>query len=262
MIAELRWRAEGRAVSAPRDRASMTTRSISTSSSCRPRSTRRGGTAIDTVFKFLNTAFRTTPSTRCAPASCSAGSHRRVRPHPRRRLSASRAGAERPLCVRTYAEAGELLRASRRSRRWITVGDVLVARSRRASRQACAAAGGGAERGPTPRNEVLLVGGGGREHALAWKLSRDDESLDLIAAPGNPGIADARAVRAEADPADAAALLALAEAERLDLTIVGPEAPLGGGIVDRFREAAAADLRPDPRRGARSRRRRRSRKSS
>ena len=85
--------------------------------------------------------------------------------------------------------------------------------------------------------KILLVGSGGREHALAWKLSRDDESLELIAAPGNPGIAElGRCVKA--DPSDAGALLALAMAERPDLTIVGPEAALAGGIVDRFRGAS------------------------
>ena len=84
--------------------------------------------------------------------------------------------------------------------------------------------------------KVLLVGSGGREHALAWKLSRDDESLELIAAPGNPGIASlGRCVKA--DPADAAALLQLAIAEKPDLTVVGPEAALAAGIVDRFRQA-------------------------
>ncbi len=85
--------------------------------------------------------------------------------------------------------------------------------------------------------KVLLVGSGGREHALAWKFSRDDESIDLIAAPGNPGIAAlGRCVKA--DPADAAALLQLALAEKPDLTVVGPEAALAAGIVDRFRQAS------------------------
>lgn len=85
--------------------------------------------------------------------------------------------------------------------------------------------------------KVLLVGSGGREHALAWKLSRDDESIDLIAAPGNPGIAAlGRCVKA--DPADATALLQLALAEKPDLTVVGPEATLAAGIVDRFRQAS------------------------
>jgi phosphoribosylamine---glycine ligase len=85
--------------------------------------------------------------------------------------------------------------------------------------------------------KVLLVGSGGREHALAWKLSRDDESIELIAAPGNPGIAAlGRCVKA--DPADATALLQLAIAEKPDLTVVGPEAALAAGIVDRFRQAS------------------------
>ena len=85
--------------------------------------------------------------------------------------------------------------------------------------------------------KVLLVGGGGREHALAWKLSRDDESLDLIAAPGNPGIAEVgRCVPVESS--DVAGLLELASSEGPDLTVVGPEAALAAGIVDRFRTAA------------------------
>jgi phosphoribosylamine--glycine ligase len=85
--------------------------------------------------------------------------------------------------------------------------------------------------------KVLLVGGGGREHALAWKFSRDDESLELIAAPGNPGIADiGRCVKVDA--ADVGALLDLATAENPDVTVVGPEVALAAGIVDRFREAS------------------------
>lgn len=83
--------------------------------------------------------------------------------------------------------------------------------------------------------KVLLIGGGGREHALAWKLRRDDPALTIIAAPGNPGIAALGRCRpVAADDVDA--LLALALEERVDLTIVGPEAPLAAGIVDRFAE--------------------------
>jgi phosphoribosylamine--glycine ligase len=84
--------------------------------------------------------------------------------------------------------------------------------------------------------KVLLVGGGAREHALAWKLLRDDPSLTLIAAPGNPGISElARCVSIQATDLDG--LLALAEKEKPELTVVGPEAPLATGIVDRFRSA-------------------------
>ena len=83
---------------------------------------------------------------------------------------------------------------------------------------------------------VLIIGGGGREHALAWKLKQDAPSLELFAAPGNPGIAEL----AECIPigvVEIAALLACARERRVDLTIVGPEAPLALGIVDQFRAA-------------------------
>ena len=91
--------------------------------------------------------------------------------------------------------------------------------------------------------KVLIVGGGGREHALAWAVSRDAPSATLLAAPGNPGIArHARCVPVRAD--DVPALLALAEGERVDLTIVGPEAPLALGIVDRFRQRGLAAFGP------------------
>jgi len=82
--------------------------------------------------------------------------------------------------------------------------------------------------------KVLLVGSGAREHALAWKLTAEDPSLDLIAAPGNPGIAQhgrSAAVKA----ADIAGLVALARDERPDLTLVGPEAPLAAGLADALR---------------------------
>jgi phosphoribosylamine--glycine ligase len=80
--------------------------------------------------------------------------------------------------------------------------------------------------------KVLIVGGGGREHALAWKLSRDDPGLELIAAPGNPGIAaSARCFPGLEKLKDIAHL---AEEEKVDLTIVGPEKPLEAGIVNLF----------------------------
>ncbi|HVA56494.1 MAG TPA: phosphoribosylamine--glycine ligase [Gemmatimonadaceae bacterium] len=90
---------------------------------------------------------------------------------------------------------------------------------------------------------VLLVGGGGREHALAWKLKQDDPSLALIAAPGNPGIADlAECVNLAAT--DVERLLELAIDRSVDLTVIGPEAPLAAGIVDRFREAGIPTFGP------------------
>jgi phosphoribosylamine--glycine ligase len=83
--------------------------------------------------------------------------------------------------------------------------------------------------------KVLLVGSGGREHAIAWKLRKDNPDLALLAAPGNPGIAELGTCL-PVPATDLAGLRALAEAERVDLTIVGPEAPLAAGIADRFRE--------------------------
>ncbi len=90
---------------------------------------------------------------------------------------------------------------------------------------------------------ILVVGGGGREHALAWKLRRDDPSGEIIAAPGNPGIAGiGRCVNVAATDLDG--LVALARAEAVDFTVVGPEAPLEAGLVDRFRAAGLAVFGP------------------
>lgn len=78
---------------------------------------------------------------------------------------------------------------------------------------------------------VLVVGGGGREHALAWALARDPAVDALVAAPGNAGIEEvAWSVPVEA--ADLDGIVALVEAEAIDLTVVGPEAPLVAGLVD------------------------------
>ena len=83
---------------------------------------------------------------------------------------------------------------------------------------------------------VLIIGGGGREHALAWKLKQERPTLELLAAPGNPGIAElAECVPIPASDLDA--LERLARDRGVDLTVVGPEAPLAAGIVDRFRTA-------------------------
>ena len=83
---------------------------------------------------------------------------------------------------------------------------------------------------------VLIIGGGGREHALAWKFRRDDPSVEILAAPGNPGIAALGECLALPTP-DIRALARLAADRQVDLTVVGPEAPLAAGIVDHFRAA-------------------------
>lgn len=82
---------------------------------------------------------------------------------------------------------------------------------------------------------VLLVGGGGREHALAWAIAKSPALEELIAAPGNPGIG--RLARLVPTPAPAVdELAALAAAERADLVVAGPEAPLAAGLADRLAE--------------------------
>ncbi len=84
--------------------------------------------------------------------------------------------------------------------------------------------------------KVLVVGGGGREHALVWKLKQSPRVKEIYCAPGNAGIAgDARCVDIRAD--DLKGLLCFARENSVDLTVVGPEAPLAAGIVDEFREA-------------------------
>jgi phosphoribosylamine---glycine ligase len=90
---------------------------------------------------------------------------------------------------------------------------------------------------------VLLIGSGGREHALAWKLSQSPRLAELHAAPGNPGIArlgECHPLRAE----DAEGLLDLAHGLRADLVVVGPEAPLVAGVADELRHAGSAVFGP------------------
>ena len=82
---------------------------------------------------------------------------------------------------------------------------------------------------------VLVVGGGGREHALAWKIAQSPRVQWVYLAPGNGGTAASRGFRSVA-VTEPEALADWARAEGIDLTVVGPEAPLSAGIVDRFRE--------------------------
>ena len=80
---------------------------------------------------------------------------------------------------------------------------------------------------------ILVLGSGAREHALAWKLSHEPGVSHVICAPGNAGIARSIAT-APVDVLDTAAVISLVDRERIDLTVVGPEAPLGNGLADRF----------------------------
>ena len=87
---------------------------------------------------------------------------------------------------------------------------------------------------------ILIIGGGGREHALAWKIAQSPRVEGLFAAPGNPGIArHAACVPLAADALDG--LVAFAKRERIDLAVAGPEAPLVAGLAGRFIEAGLAD---------------------
>ena len=82
---------------------------------------------------------------------------------------------------------------------------------------------------------ILLIGSGGREHALAWKLSQDADVTRLVCAPGNPGIAEvAQIVDVAAD--DIIGILALTQREQFDLVVVGPEQPLAMGLADALTE--------------------------
>ena len=100
--------------------------------------------------------------------------------------------------------------------------------------------------------KVLVIGGGGREHALAWKCAQSHEVAEVLVAPGNAGTAHEPGIRNVAVASDdIEALAELARSETIGLTIVGPEAPLVAGIVDRFEQldlpcfgpsAAAAQL--------------------
>ena len=86
--------------------------------------------------------------------------------------------------------------------------------------------------------KILIVGGGGREHALAWKCAASPRVTEVVVAPGNAGTALEPGVRnAPVAAEDVEGLLALARQEDIDLTIVGPEVPLVAGVVDRFEEA-------------------------
>jgi len=99
---------------------------------------------------------------------------------------------------------------------------------------------------PAPRLaavKLLLLGSGGREHALAWRLAQSPRLDELHAAPGNPGIAalgDCHPVRAE----DAEAVVELARSLAVDLVVVGPEAPLVAGVADELRHGGIAVFGP------------------
>src|SRR6185503_14851848 len=93
--------------------------------------------------------------------------------------------------------------------------------------------------------KVLVVGGGGREHALAWKIAESPRVAEVIVAPGNAGTAlEPKCRNAAVAAADIAGLVSLARDEHAALTVIGPEAPLVAGIVDAFEDAGLACFGP------------------
>ena len=91
--------------------------------------------------------------------------------------------------------------------------------------------------------KILVIGSGAREHAIAWKLSRERDVTEVVCAPGNPGMtAVARCL--PADLANPSELLAIAKREKVDLTVVGPEGPLSLGVADLFAEQGLAIVGP------------------
>jgi len=91
--------------------------------------------------------------------------------------------------------------------------------------------------------KVLVIGSGGREHALVQAAKKSPKVTEVLAAPGNPGIAqDARCFQVSAD--DVAGLVELARREKVDLTLVGPEVPLTKGVVDAFQDAGMKAFGP------------------
>ena len=94
--------------------------------------------------------------------------------------------------------------------------------------------------------KILIVGSGGREHALTWALAKDQNVNEIYAAPGNPGIGEI-ATCIPINSTNTAKLASFASKHAIDLTIVGPEAPLGAGIVDTFRRRSLTIFGPDKR---------------
>jgi len=84
---------------------------------------------------------------------------------------------------------------------------------------------------------ILLVGSGGREHALAWKIAQSPLVTRLVAAPGNPGMAKHAELRPDLKATDADGLAALAREMKADLVVVGPESALAEGLADRLNVA-------------------------
>src|SRR5689334_25154473 len=91
---------------------------------------------------------------------------------------------------------------------------------------------------------ILLLGSGGREDALAWRLRQSPSCGKLLAAPGNPGIAR-WADCMDIDPCNGEAVVALSRSNDIQLVVIGPEAPLVAGVADELRDAGIAVFGPN-----------------
>ncbi|MEO7118116.1 MAG: phosphoribosylamine--glycine ligase N-terminal domain-containing protein, partial [Candidatus Limnocylindrales bacterium] len=87
---------------------------------------------------------------------------------------------------------------------------------------------------------ILLIGSGGREHALAWRLARDPGVEQVYVGPGNPGMDDVATLITGLPLGDHDAVIDVARRHGVDLVVVGPEAPLVAGLADALREAGIA----------------------
>jgi phosphoribosylamine--glycine ligase len=92
---------------------------------------------------------------------------------------------------------------------------------------------------------VLILGGGGREHAIGWKLAQSPLLGQLVSCPGNPGLADIGDVVANVDPNDPQSVVELCQDRLIDLVVVGPEGPLAAGVADALRSAKISVFGPN-----------------
>src|SRR5438093_11537787 len=91
--------------------------------------------------------------------------------------------------------------------------------------------------------KILIIGSGGREHALAWTLAKDPDVTKIYAAPGNPGIEEIGTC-VPISSTNVEELASIVVREHIDLTVVGPEAPMGAGIDDKFLKKKLTILGP------------------
>ena len=91
---------------------------------------------------------------------------------------------------------------------------------------------------------ILVIGSGGREHTLVWKLSQSPLADKIYAVPGNPGMAELAECVPGVDIEDNAAVVALAQQKKIDLAVVGPEVPLTNGVVDALMAAGIKAFGP------------------